>query len=64
MVLLAKKVTKALFRWRIVVVLTRWVTRLPELPWASYLFICFVTKPANYLHEKQNVHLARRMTIL
>ena len=42
----------------------RMVTRLPELPWASQLFIHFLTKRDEQIHKKQNVGSARRVTRL
>ena len=48
------------------VVLGRMVTRLPELPWASQLFIHFLTKRGEQfiINKKQKVGLARRVTRL
>ena len=40
------------------------VTRLPELPWASQLFIHFLSKQGILLHGKQKVGSARRVTCL
>ena len=43
----------------------RRVTRLPELPWASQLFLHFLTKLGEpFLHEKQKVGSAGRVTRL
>ena len=35
------------------------VTRLPELPWASQLFIHFLTKRDEQIHKKQIKTLAQ-----
>ena len=40
------------------------ITHLPELPWASQLFLISLQNLANRLHEKQKVGSAGRVTRL
>ena len=54
---------KALFIWR-KVFSGRRVTRLPELPWASQLFLYFLTKLGEPSTEKQKIGSAGRVTRL
>ena len=42
----------------------RSITRQPELPWGSQLFLHFLTNMANCLHEQQKVGPAGRVIVL